>query len=294
MKQFAFYLLGKKAYRCLNRFLEEYGGDTISFVVSAKDRGVKTDYFDEISSLCRQHALKLYDRSEYIPESFDVNFAIGWRWLIPDSSRLIVFHDSLLPRYRGFAPLVNMLINGEERIGVTALFASQDYDAGDIIDQQSIQITYPLKISEAIDRVSDLYESVLLRIIRRIISVTGLQGTQQDKSSATFSLWRDESDYEIDWGVGSDELKRFVDAVGDPYSGAKTKLHGASIRILDVELVKDVEVESRKSHLGKIIFMDEGYPTVVCGKGLVKLINVRDESGKSLIGKIPFRTRFGV
>lgn len=293
MKKFAFYLLGKKGYRCLNRFLEEYSGEAISFVVSAKDRGVQNDYFEEISELCRKHALKLYDRSEHITESFDVSFAVGWRWLIPDVSRLIVFHDSLLPRYRGFAPLVNMLIKGEEKIGVTALFASQDYDAGDVIDQQSSQIKYPIKISNAIDIVSDIYELVLLRIVDRVVSGSKLLGAPQDRATATFSLWRDESDYEIDWSVGSEELKRFVDAVGFPYAGAKTKMHEEWVRVLDVELIKDVEVESRMAHLGKVIFMDEGYPTVVCGKGLVKLVNVLDESGKSLIGKIPFRTRFG-
>lgn len=294
MKRFAFYLLGKKGYRCLSRFLEEYGGESVSFVVSAKDGGVKNDYFDEISDLCEQYALKLYDRSEHIGEGFDVSFAVGWRWMISDSSRLIVFHDSILPKYRGFAPLVNMLIRGEERVGVTALFASQDYDAGDIIDQQSIRITYPVKISEVIDRVSDLFELVLLRIVDRVVSGVELKGTPQDKTTATFSLWRDESDYEINWDVGSDEIKRFVDAVGYPYSGAKTKLRGKWVRILDVELVQDVEVECRKAHLGKVVFMDGGCPTVVCGRGLVKLLNVVEENGDSLIGKIPFRTRFGV
>lgn len=293
MKKFAFYLLGKKGYRCLSRFLEVHTGEAISFVTCAKDRGVKNDYFNEISELCRKHGVKLYDRSEHGSDSFDVSFAIGWRWLIPDSDRLIVFHDSLLPRYRGFAPLVNMLINGEEKIGVTALFASQDYDAGDIIDQQSARITYPIKISQAVDIVSNLYESVLLRVVNRVTSGSSLVGTPQDSAAATFSLWRDESDYEINWDVSSVELKRFVDAVGYPYSGAKTKMHGDWVRVLDVVLVNDVEVENRNSHLGKVIFMDEGFPIVVCREGLVKLIDVCDSSGKSLIGNIPFRTRFG-
>jgi len=293
VKKFAFYLLGKKGYRCLNRFLEVHTGDVISFVVCAKDSGVQNDYFNEISELCRKHAVKLYDRSQHVSESFDVSFAIGWRWMISDSGSLIVFHDSLLPSYRGFAPLVNMLIRGEEKVGVTALFASQDYDAGDIIDQQSIRISYPIKVSQAIDIVSDLYELVLLRIVDRVISGSKLLGIPQDRTAATFSLWRDESDYEINWSASSVELKRFVDAVGYPYSGAKTKMHGEWVRVLDVELVKDVEVESRNSHLGKVIFMNDGCPTVVCGKGLVKLIDICDGSGKSLIGRIPFRTRFG-
>ena len=46
---------------------------------------------------------------------------------------MIIFHDSLLPKYRGFAPLVNSLINQEKEIGVTAIKASQNYDEGDTV-----------------------------------------------------------------------------------------------------------------------------------------------------------------
>ena len=49
-----------------------------------------------------------------------------------------------MPKYRGFAPLVNSLVNGEKIIGVTALFASEEYDNGDIIMQSSVDITYPI------------------------------------------------------------------------------------------------------------------------------------------------------
>jgi methionyl-tRNA formyltransferase len=53
----------------------------------------------------------------------DFNIAISWRWMLKVSN-LIVIHDSLLPKYRGFSPLVNMLINGEDTLGVTVLFAT--------------------------------------------------------------------------------------------------------------------------------------------------------------------------
>ena len=65
-------------------------------------------------------------------------FAIGWKWIIDNTSQLIVLHDSLLPKYRGFSPLVNSLINGDTLTGVTALFASSEYDKGEIIEQAQI------------------------------------------------------------------------------------------------------------------------------------------------------------
>lgn len=294
MKKFGFYLLGKKGYQCLARFIEKYDKEAVAFVVLSRDKGVKNDYFDEIAEFCGQNGLDLYDRSERISAECDVSFAIGWRWMIRDNGTLIVFHDSLLPKYRGFSPLVNMLISGEKKIGVTALFASQDYDSGDIIEQEAVEIKYPIKISEAIDTVSNLYEIVLLKIAECIYSGTQLRAISQDASITTFSLWRDESDYEINWDRDAEGVKRLVDAVGYPYAGAKTKLHGEWVRVLDVELIKDVEVESREEHLGKVIFMDERGPTVVCGRGLVKLITVCGADGRTFIRNISFRTRFGV
>jgi methionyl-tRNA formyltransferase len=294
VKKFGFYLLGKKGYQCLVQFFEKYGNEYIAFVVSTRDKGVKDDYFDEISGFCKQKGISSYSRCDDFFKESDLNFAIGWRWIIQDSEKLIVFHDSLLPKYRGFSPLVNMLVRGEEEIGVTALYASHEYDAGDIIDQKSVIINYPIKISDAIDIMSNLYENVLLGLVDQIVAGLEPAAVSQNQSIATFSLWRDDLDYKINWGRNSAEIQRFVDAVGYPYAGAKTKLHGQWVRVLHIELVKDIKIESRESHLGKVIFMNDGYPTVVCGSGLVKLINVVDENGTSLIENIPFRTRFGV
>ena len=89
----------------------------------------------------------------------DYQLAIGWRWLISGTENLIVLHDSLLPKYRGFAPLVNSLINGEQEIGVTAIWAGPEFDAGEIIFQEKAGICYPIKIQEAIEIVSGLYRN---------------------------------------------------------------------------------------------------------------------------------------
>ena len=69
-------------------------------------------------------------------------------------------------------------------------------------------------------------------------------------------------------------------------------LNGVFIRIYDAIEFKDVVIESRARGIGKVIFFHNGHPVVICGEGLLKLIDLRSEDGKDLIGSIPFRSRF--
>ncbi|MEF1191641.1 formyltransferase family protein, partial [Vibrio parahaemolyticus] len=197
--------------------------------------------------------------------------AVSWRWMIRDveDNKLIVFHDSILPRYRGFAPLVNSLINGEHEIGVTALFGSDEYDKGDIIAQATSFIGYPIKLSDAIEVNNLNYIKLADLIFHSLSSGREIKASQQDESLATYSIWRDESDYEIDWNQSSEYIQRFIDSVGYPYSGAITNVDENKVVILDAEVVQDVVCEHR--HVGKVIFVENGCPVVICGKGLLKI-----------------------
>lgn len=293
MKRFGFYILGKKGYKCLASFIAELGSHHISFVISARDHNIEDDFFEPIKKLCLENRISFSERSQGYKEEADFSFAIGWRWLISESEGLIVFHDSLLPKYRGFSPLVNALINGENEIGVTALKAGLEYDCGDIISQRSVSIRYPLKISDAIDKISSLYSQMLVDVCRNIMAEKKIEVYEQDSSKASYSLWRNEVDYRINWRRGSEYIARFINAVGYPYRGAETIMNGNRVRILECEVVEDVKVEAREEHIGKIIFMHSGVPTVVCGDGLINLIVVVDCNNDLLIGKIPFRSRFG-
>jgi methionyl-tRNA formyltransferase len=290
-----FYILGKKGYVALDAFREAFGVSSIAFVVGASDSGVENDWYSEIADLCFTYGVEFRTRGEQsdkLQPVSDFNFAIGWKWIIADSSRLVVFHDSLLPKYRGFAPLVNMLVNGANEIGVTALVASDEYDKGEIIYQSRKNISYPIKILEAIDEIIPIYTELVIRIAKDIFSTGKLNSIPQDEDLASYSLWRDERDYFIDWTSDAEEIRRFVDAVGTPYRGAAAFLNGQIVRIVDVEPVKDVYVENRKACLGKTIFIQNHCPVVVCGAGLLKLADIRSEDGKTLIGRIQFRSRF--
>ena len=285
----AFYVLGSKGFYVLKEFLKFFGRNNISFIVSSDDKGVKKDYYNEITELAKKNKLIFYYRKEDISkierDFKGYKFAIGWRWLIQNYKNLIVFHDSILPKYRGFAPLVNALINGETEIGVTALFGTEEYDKGEIIMQKKISINYPIKIYKAIRLIEPLYFELVREIYFKILNREKIKSFPQDETYVSYSIWLDKRDYFIDWSWDADKIKRFVDAVDYPYDNAKSRVNGRLVKIKDVEIVKDIFIINRERHIGKVIFFINGCPVVICGSGLIKITNIN-------INKIPFRSRF--
>lgn len=292
MKKVVMYLMNQKGYTVLKSFLKFFDSKNIEYVVSAEDKNIKKDYYSEIKDLCRKSNVNFYDRKDKIPNFDGYKFAIGWRWIIQNNKNLIVFHDSILPKYRGFAPLVNSLINGEEQIGVTALFASEDYDKGDIIAQEKIIITYPIKIKEAISLITPLYSKLVNEIFEKIKRNEKIPRRKQNEYEATYSLWRDEKDYKINWNDSAKKIKRLIDAVGFPYNGAYTFLNGKKIIVNEVELIDDLKIENRDA--GKVIFFKAGYPAVVCGQGILLIKDASYiENNESILPLKKFRSRFG-
>jgi len=287
-----FYILGKKGYESLVAVVQRYGSDVVEYVVTSQDKGVVKDWHDEIVAFCQDAGVFVCSRKDLCARDADYVFAIGWRWMINKCENLIVFHDSLLPKYRGFAPLVNMLINGEPEIGVTALQAAKEYDKGNIIFQKSIQVEYPIKIQDAIEEIIPLYVDLVIKVCEVIKSGSAFKYSIQNECDATYSLWRGERDYYIDWNGNAQKIKRFVDAVGQPYDFAKSLIDKSEVRVIDVSVVDDVTVEDRDAHIGKVIFMKKGCPVIVCGKGLIMINDLHDLDGNDLIGKMSFRTRF--
>ncbi len=292
MPNIAFFCMNQKGFSVLKAFLLEFGCESIAYVVSSRDTSIHKDYYDEIKKLANDFSLTFYDRKSLgqPKKSEKYKLAIGWRWLIPDFDNLIVLHDSILPKYRGFSPLVCMLICGEKELGVTALRASSDYDTGDIIDQLTVEIDYPISIQNAISTVIPLYIELVKRIYI-MISEEQLKYTKQIEEDSSYSLWLDEEDYFIDWQSWSAErIKRFIDAVGFPYDNAKTFINRRVYRVLKTQVWNDVYVHSRERHIGKVIFFVDKKPIVICASGLLLVDSVVDENNKHV--DLNLRTRF--
>ena len=268
----------------------------IAFVVVGKDKNIENDYSEQIKDFCEDNNIDFYYRKNHpkINKSQYI-LAISWKWMINHpKNKLIIFHDSNLPKYRGFSPLVNMLINGENEIGVSAIFGSDEYDKGEIISQKSTVISYPIKIYEAIQLNIENYKKLALEIFNKISKGQVIHSTPQKESDSSYSIWRDYDDYYIDWNKPSNEIKRLIDAVGFPFSGARSKLNDDSeIVIKDAMVFPDVDCELRD--IGKVIFIDQGYPIIICGSGLLKITDASFTNTKLSSNFLPikkFRLRF--
>jgi methionyl-tRNA formyltransferase len=283
------YLMTEKGHQVLSAMVESRFASLIDKVIAARDIGVQNDFFEDIQALCITNNIEFYEKASSVKNTSKYSFAISWRWLI-DAPNLIVLHDSLLPRYRGFAPLVSALINGDKKIGVTALFANKEFDQGDIIAQMATEIDYPIKINQAIKVVASLYTQITLDIVKTLENTCVIEAVKQNDLIATYSLWRDEEDYVVTWNENAAVIERFVNAVGFPYKGASTYIDGRIARIEEVEQIDDVIIENRTS--GKVLFINNGMPTVVCGKGLLRINKLKWDDGTDALPLKSFRTRF--
>lgn len=226
-------------------------------------------------------------------EIFDLCFCIGWRWMVQNvpSHKLIIFHDSLLPKYRGFAPLVNALLNREEKVGVSAILGAKEYDKGNILIQCEMEVTYPTYINIEISRISLLYANLALDLIKKISkSEFDMKGNPQEEIKASYSLWLDDEDYRINWSENAENILHFINCVGHPYKGASSILKGELIRIFKGSILSDLSIVNRTP--GKVIFIEKGFPVIVCGKGLLLVTDVRNNIGDSILPLKNFRSRF--
>jgi methionyl-tRNA formyltransferase len=297
-RQVGLYLMSSKGLAVLRGVIDAYGPSHIGFVVYASDPGVAADWSTEIAALCRHHHVPCIERRSVGATLPDVSLllAVSWRWLLAPHAmqQLVVLHDSLLPRYRGFAPLVNSLINGEPLIGVTAVIATAEapVDSGPIVAQLSKAVSYPITIAQAIAYLEPVYVALALEVVERH-QHGNLVGTAQDENQATFSPWLDDTDYSIDWTASARDVRRFVDAVGYPYRGAAAELDGQVVRVLRcVEHPSPMRLE--RAAAGKVLSADPLGPCVACGSGTVVLLDVRiGDTAQSALPLKRFRSRFG-
>ena len=294
MNKFVLFLLGQKGFQVLNASIIGGFKERLQLVIVGKDPQIHNDYFDEIFSLCENHGISCCERKDFVRSSLThedhVAFAAGWRWLIKEPFRqILVFHDSLLPKYRGFNPLVTALLKKDSEIGVTALIANKDFDCGDIVGSRRAEITYPVRVADAIHLVSELYFDLAKSLFANVIDAGCLKGIPQDDAQASFSVWRDDEDYRIDWSWSADAIAHFTNCLSYPYKGASTICDGMMIRILHAEPVADVEIANRD--VGKVLFVDEEKPVVICGSGLLRIMAATDDEGHNVLPFKKFRLR---
>jgi methionyl-tRNA formyltransferase len=271
--------VGLKGFKVLDSLISR--GVRVDRVCSYRQADDLSGSLLEIKRLTKSTDCRFEENRRPTFGTSDLVLFVGWQFLVSvdGATKYIVFHDSLLPRYRGFSPTVAALIAGEDRIGVTAIIATAGVDEGPIVAQDSFAVVYPLKIADALARQAFLMVPLAEQIINQWRSTGGyLASREQDHSLATYNVWRDDEDYLIDWNGSADEIVRMIDAVGFPYDGARTHFEGGEIIVDDALALGDLPFVRRAP--GKIWQLSEGKPVIICGKGLLRLENARRPSGE--------------
>jgi methionyl-tRNA formyltransferase len=216
--------------------------------------------------------------------SADIALAVSWRYMIPSDVYNLprigtfVFHDSLLPAYRGFSPTVWAMINGEKCTGVTLFKIAQEVDAGDIVDQEEVPIGADEVIADVVDNVTQTYISVLDRNFEKLVTEE-FQLQEQDHSKATYTCKRLPQDNLINWHESTNDIYNFIRALSQPYPGAYSFLDGEKLVVWSGKEIQLPEYTGKVP--GRVVQVLPGRGTVVLtGDGALLIKTVQRESGE--------------
>jgi len=191
----------------------------------------------------------------------------------------INIHASLLPKYRGPAPIQWAIINGEIETGVTTMLMDEGLDTGDILLSSKIKIFSDDTSGTLHDRLANLSADVLIRTIERI-ETGDITPISQDHTQATYAPLLKKNDGHINWEMPAETLEAFIRGM-TPWPGAFT-FHGKKrLKIFKAMPIIIDTVEPPGTVIKR--FPDELY--VATGKGALSVIEIQGESGKRLLIK---------
>jgi methionyl-tRNA formyltransferase len=290
----------EKGLECLRTAIQILSPSEL-LVCTFQEIKVARSYHEDILDEAKEAGCLLVDISELrtspleVIQKYKVDsiLCVGWRYLLPAQAlrdmgvHLVIAHDSLLPKLRGFAPLPTAIICGHSETGVTFLLPGDDVDDGPILWQKSVSIDPHDTIHNLIQKLIPLYQEGT-----RLFLTGGFgEPMPQDHRNATYSIWRDEEDYRIDWNWDASRILRTVRALGFPYLGAQTLLDNEIFIVRRAEEVEDVKFEIRQP--GKVWKIDQsGCPIVVCGRGMIKITELANKDGQSALPLKRLRIRF--
>jgi methionyl-tRNA formyltransferase len=205
----------------------------------------------------------------------DLLWITDYRYVLPpaiiDQPRhgAVNLHPSLLPKYRGRAPINWAIICGETRLGLTAHFVDEGVDSGDIIEQASYGLTSDQDVGDALQALYPLYRELTKRVIAQIIAGIAPR-IQQDHSQATIFPRRKPEDGRIDWRLPMRSIWNLVRALAHPYPGAFTSTPAGRLTIWKA---RPSNHESKLNAMpGTIINIDDIGVHVQCGDHVLALI----------------------
>jgi methionyl-tRNA formyltransferase len=210
---------------------------------------VKNYLFKDFRDFETQYNIPVRIASQPVSEQYqlieewkpDLIVVIGWYYMIPKNimelpnKGVIGIHASLLPKYRGNAPLVWAMINGEKETGISLFYIGDGVDEGDVIEQKSFSIEESDYIASVLKKTEVASIEVLIRNLPLLASGNAPK-IKQDHSIATYFPKRNPEDGQINWEWEPSKIKNFIRAQSKPYPGAFTIINGKKIILWDADI----------------------------------------------------------
>lgn len=233
------------------------------------------------------NSLKTEETFNIIKElSPDIIVVVAYGKIIPNNiieypkKGIINVHSSLLPKFRGAAPINAAIIAGEEKSGVTIMDIVEELDAGDIILSSETEIKEEDTFLTLHDRLKEMGANLLLEALD-LIEKDKAERTPQDISKVTFVKPYKKEDCKINWGLTEKEVFNFVRGM-NPFPTAYSLIDG---KILKIYAVEKYGKKYENGEIGEIVDKVKGKGFVVKVKnGSVILTSLKPENKKIITG----------
>jgi methionyl-tRNA formyltransferase len=202
-------------------------------------------------------------------------------------------HASLLPRWRGAAPIQRALQAGDEVTGITLMQMDAGLDTGAIIEARSLPIEADDTTGTLTEKLAALGASLVVDGLRQLQAAGRLPATAQPAEGATYAAKILREEAMLDWRRPAVELARQIRAF-DPFPGAAASLDGKPLKIWAAHLCDDVsEAGSARGLPGEIVNVASAGVTIACGDGALLATHWQKPGGKRL-GAREFSAGFGL
>ena len=203
-------------------------------------------------------------------------------------------HGSLLPKYRGAAPIQWAVLNGDKKTGVTTMFMNAGMDTGDMILKEEVEIGEDETTGELWDRLKTIGANLLIKTVKEIENGTATRTKQPEEGTMAPMLSKEMA--KIDWkNKTANDIKNLVRGL-NPIMGAYTFLDGKKIKFWKVQtltenelLEKFQELEEYKYHLNKmqagtVLFSDDKKGLFIkANGGILQVLEIQGENSKRMV-----------
>lgn len=189
----------------------------------------------------------------------------------------INIHASLLPKYRGAAPIQQAVIDGEKESGVTIMKMGEGIDTGDMISKITVPITPEETGGSLFDKLSRAGADLLVETLPHIFDGTAVYEKQPEESPTPYAAMITKQMGKLDFTKSAEELERLVRGM-NPWPSAYTFLNGKTLKVWK----SCAEAANEKAEPGTVLFTDKKGIHVACGEGALVLREIQLEGKKRM------------